>query len=96
MTRPRWPQTTGMTQKQRVLWYMVNIGSIDPLTSWTELGVYRLAARINELRRENDEREAGLQVDEETYTKVVQNQYGEPVMVAEYRLLEENGQKKLF
>ncbi len=38
------------TQTQQVLAWLKRYGSIDPMTSWRKLGVYRLGARIFDLR----------------------------------------------
>lgn len=38
------------TQTQQVLAFLKRYGSIDPLTAWKRLGVYRLGARIFDLR----------------------------------------------
>lgn len=41
-----------MTQAQQILSYMEHTGSIDPAEAFYELGVYRLGARIFDLRAE--------------------------------------------
>lgn len=51
---------------------------LDPLTAWQQLGVYRLAARIADLRA------AGYTI--ERRTKEVSNRWGEVCRVAEYHL----------
>lgn len=42
--------TTTMTQKQMVLSHLQAYGSIEPLTALREYGVYRLGARIADLK----------------------------------------------
>ena len=65
------------SQKARIMRHLERYGKIDPLKAWTRYGVYRLAARISDLR------EDGYEI--ETTSKVVKNKYGEKCTVAEYR-----------
>jgi len=51
---------------------------INPLESWTALGIYRLSARVFDLRK------AGWPISMEMVE--VENQFGETVRVAQYRL----------
>jgi len=39
------------TQCQRLLEYLLNRKQINPLDAWTKLGIYRLSARINDLKK---------------------------------------------
>lgn len=39
------------TQNAAILDYLLTNGQIDPISSLSKLGIYRLAARIQELRR---------------------------------------------
>ena len=64
-----------MSQKQRLEEYLKIHGSINPLQAWAELGIYRLSARINELRD-------SMLI--ETKTIKVDNQFGEKCRVACY------------
>lgn len=68
------------TQKTRILKHLQRYQRIDPLKAWNYYGVYRLAPRISELRRE------GYHIV--TVDKVVKNKYGEKCHVAEYVLWE--------
>jgi len=68
------------TQNARLLEWLENVGPITPLDSWRRVGIYRLSARIFDLR------EMGYDI-ESTRIKV-RNFYGETVRVAEYRLTE--------
>ena len=68
------------TQKTRILKHLQRYQKIDPLKAWNYYGVYRLASRIRELRKEG--------YDIETTNKVVKNKYGEKCRVAEYVLWE--------
>lgn len=67
-----------MTQKERLLKYLFEHKSIDPLTGWSELGIYRLGARIFDLRKD------GYII--ENRKKVVLNKWGEKCAVANYCL----------
>lgn len=66
------------TQNGRLLAYLKIHRSIDPLTSWQELGIYRLGARVFDLRK------AGHPIISER--KAVRNRFGEEINVASYRL----------
>jgi len=70
-----------MTQCDRVIDYIKQHGSITQLEAMTELGVFRLASRINDLKR------AGYGIGKKTVTGV--NRFGEAVRYAEYYLLPE-------
>ena len=39
-----------MSQNDRLLNHLQTKGSINPMEAWHELGIYRLAARCNDLR----------------------------------------------
>ena len=41
-----------MNQKTRLLNYLEEGKSVNPLKAWNELGIYRLASRICDLRKE--------------------------------------------
>lgn len=53
-------------------------GPVNPLQAWCDLGIYRLGARILDLRR------VGHAISRATVA--VKNQFGESCRVAEYRL----------
>ena len=63
---------------QRLLAFLLNGWTITPLVSWQRLGIYRLAARIHDLKRD------GWEIA--VRTQSVQNRFGEKIQVAEYRL----------
>lgn len=65
------------TQNQRLLDHL-KIAPVTPLQAWDGLGIYRLAARIKDLRDD------GHSITKETVA--VENRFGEPCRVAEYRL----------
>lgn len=70
-----------MTQCERVLKYMQDFGSINPLQAIVDLGVMRLAARVSDLK------ECGYPISRKMVA--AKNRYGETVCFAEYRLTEE-------
>lgn len=41
-----------MTQRENILKYIQEHGSITPMEAWTEFGCYRLSGRIFELRQQ--------------------------------------------
>lgn len=67
------------TQKTVILAHLKRFGSIEPLTALREYGVYRLGARIADLRSE------GYNITTETQTSVSRIT-GKPVHYALYKL----------
>lgn len=67
-----------MTQAERVLNWLQERGEIDQMTALSELGIFRLASRICELRKEGYPIERRL--------KDVSNRFGETCRVACYKL----------
>ena len=67
------------TQCDRVLEYLKTHKGITPMDAWSKLGVYRLGARIWDLKHKQGIPIAKYMVD-------VPNRYGETCKVAEYRL----------
>lgn len=72
------------TQIERIIQYMQDFGSITSAEAMTELGVYRLASRITDLKKR------GYLIRKETAKS--KNRYGETVRFARYSL-EETTQK---
>lgn len=70
-----------MTQKQRLLGYLQTHESINPLIAWKVLGIYRLASRVSDLKKD------GIQIVNRG--KKVTNQFGEKCKVADYYLVKE-------
>lgn len=68
------------TQCDRILSYINEQGSITQLEALKELGCFRLASRINDLKRK------GYNIRKDMIT--VKNRYDEPVKVARYALAE--------
>ncbi len=68
------------TQAYRIIKYMQDFGSITSREAINDLGVYRLASRISELRKN------GYEINRRMIK--VKNRYGESCTVAEYSLAE--------
>ena len=66
-----------MTQVQRIIKHIQVHGSITPMEGY-EMGITRLAARVNDMRRQ------GIPVVTETVESV--NRYGEKVRFARYKI----------
>lgn len=66
-----------MSQNERLLSHL-KIAPITPFDAWVTLGIYRLAARINDLKMQ------GYEIHSKMVTVV--NRFGEKFRVAEYTL----------
>ena len=66
-----------MTPKERLQHHLESGKSVNPLSSWLELGIYRTASRIHEIRKEYEVKDRWIEV---------KNQFGELVKVKEYYL----------
>lgn len=64
------------SQNERLLSYLKVHKSIDPLRAWEILGIYRLASRINDLRKMGE--------NIKTSPLKVHNRLGEDIRVALY------------
>jgi hypothetical protein len=71
-----------MTQNERVFDHLLTVGPIRPMTALNDLGIYRLASRINDLRK------AGHKI--KTKKVEVVNRWGESSYIAEYSLVLED------
>ena len=71
-----------MSQNDRILDHLKTVGPLQPFVAWRELGVYRLASRINDLRK------AGHKI--KTKKVEVVNPWGESSYIAEYSLVLED------
>ena len=69
-----------MTQREAILWYISENGSITPMEAFSELGITKLATRISEMRKD------GMQFKIETVKG--KNRYGKPVTYAKYSFVE--------
>lgn len=65
-----------MTQRERILKYIEDFGSISSMEAFTELGITRLASRIHELSR------SGVPIKKEMAS--AKNRYGEDVHFMRY------------
>lgn len=65
-----------MTQRERILKYMDDFGSISPKEAYNDLGIMRLAARISELSK------AGVPIIRKMETS--KNRYGDSVSYMRY------------
>ena len=66
------------TQCEKIIAYMQSHGGITQLDAYLDIGCWRLASRINDLKKQ------GYAIKRETIK--VQNRYGESVAVARYSL----------
>ena len=70
------------TQIDRLNHYLHSGKTINPLSAWLELGIYRLSARVFDLR------DRGVNI--KTRMVSVKNRWGEEVVVAEYYINKPN------
>lgn len=70
-----------ITQNDKVLMYLQQFGSINPLQALSDLGIMRLASRISDLKS------MGYEIEKRMVTG--KNRYGESVSYAEYSLKDE-------
>lgn len=75
----RLPTESLSKQCQRLLAWFNEHGTIDPIRALTELGIMRLAARINDLEK------AGYEFHHEMVDSV--NRFGEKISYMEYRMV---------
>ena len=67
------------TQEQR-LYERLQRGAVDPIIAWQDLGIYRLSARVYDLRQRGH--------DIQKSKKKIPNRFGEMIVVHEYYLVE--------
>ena len=72
-----------ITQAKLILDYMEEFGSITPLEAMRDLGVYRLSARISDIKK------SGIPIKTDSVS--VPNRRGKTSIVARYSLVAENG-----
>ena len=65
-----------MTQKEMVLKYIEDFGSITPLQAFADLGITKLATRVSEMRRKGVH--FNIEIEKGT------NRYGKPTRYARY------------
>ena len=71
-----------MTQKEMVIQYIEDFGSITPMEAFSDLGITKLATRVSEMKKD------GI----EFKTEMVHggNRYGKPTRYARYSLPKES------
>lgn len=69
-----------MTQREAIVEYIKEFGSITPMQAFVDLGITKLATRISEMRKD------GMTFKIETVR--VKNRYGKPVSYAKYSFVE--------
>ena len=69
-----------MTQREAILLYIIEFGSITPMQAFADLGITKLATRISEMRKD------GMRFKIETVN--VKNRYGRSVSYAKYSFAE--------
>lgn len=67
-----------MTQREAILQYIKDFGSITPMQAFADLGITKLATRISEMRKD------GMEFRIEMVH--VRNRYGKSVSFAKYSL----------
>jgi len=70
-------EASSVSQNKRLHAHLVQHGHITPLEAWADLGIYRLSARICELKK--------IGVPIRTARTNVRNRFGETCSVADYR-----------
>lgn len=69
-----------MTQREAIINYIAEFGSITPMEAFADLGITKLATRISEMRKD------GMQFKIETIS--TKNRYGKKVNFAKYSFIE--------
>lgn len=69
-----------MTQREQIIDYLNQFGSITPMEAFSDLGITKLATRISEMRKD------GKEFKIETVTST--NRFGKKVHFAKYSLKE--------
>ncbi len=69
-----------MTQRDAILQYIKDFGSITPMQAFADLGITKLATRISEMRKD------GMKFKIETVKN--RNRYGKTVQYARYSFCE--------
>lgn len=72
-----------MGQKDMIIQYMIDFGSITPWQAFTDLGCTKLSTRISEIIRD------GVEINKKTIT--AHNRYGKKIYYMAYSLGGKNG-----
>ena len=70
-----------MTQREAIINYITEFGSITPMEAFADLGITKLATRISEMRK------SGMQFKIETIS--AKNRHGNTVNFAKYSFIDE-------
>ena len=65
-----------MTQREQIIEYITEFGSITPMQAFADLGITKLATRISEMRKDG--------MDFKIEMVSVKNRYGKSVSFAKY------------
>jgi len=68
-----------LTQKEKVLRHLQEVGALTPVQAFFDYSIMRLATRIFELKEDG--------YDIETIMLKSENKFGEPVRYAQYKLI---------
>ena len=69
-----------MTQREAIVKYITEFGSITPMQAFADLGITKLATRISEMRKD------GMKFKIETVS--IKNRYGKSISYAKYSFAE--------
>ena len=69
-----------MTQREQIIEYITEFGSITPMQAFADLGITKLATRISEMRKDG--------MDFKIEMVSVKNRYGKSVSYAQYSFKE--------
>jgi hypothetical protein len=70
-----------MTQREAIIEYITEFGSITPMQAFADLGITKLATRISEMRKDG--------MDFKIEMVSTKNRYGKSVSYAQYSFAEE-------
>ncbi len=71
-----------MTQREAIIKYITDFGSITPMQAYGDLGITKLATRVSEMRKD------GMEFKIETIKGT--NRYGKPTRFARYSFTKED------
>lgn len=71
-----------MTQKEAIIQYISDFGSITPMEAFADLGITKLATRVSEMRAKD-----GMEFKIEMMKG--KNRYGKPTRFARYSFMED-------
>lgn len=68
-----------MTQREMIIKYIKDFGSITPMEAFRDLGITKLATRVSEMRKDG--------IEFEITKEVSKNRYGKSCSFARYKLI---------